>query len=416
VKRIFLRIFLIGLAFFVIAILIGFLDIAFLKPWHAISLSEETPFYQYSGATHIHTRHSDGSGFLPEILEAARKNDLDFLVVTDHNTLALKDSIAQITKPVVLVGAELSLGDGHLLADGLPALPENFSEAKLGGLEAILDSVDAHHGFAIIAHPFHPKIRWRSDTLAHKIDGVEILNADVEWRNDNMFELLAAFLAYPFFDHAMNYLLDLPEAELKYWNRQLLKRRVAGIGSVDAHARIKLGGGRFWKFPSYKKTFSLVQNVILLRDSLSSPAQIASRQIAKAIREGNSLFGFASLGRLEGVKIWCENDSVFYLPGETIPFESPNSVIKIRLPDAFHFESRLYLDGNLIASSRETRVDWPIENKGVYRVAVFQRRIQFPYISRKLIPWVFSNPFCDLREIVNQKSVIEYRQKIVDNF
>lgn len=387
------RIFLIGLAIFVIAILMGFLDIAFLKPWHTISNSKDSPFYQYTGAIHIHSRHSDGGGFLPEIIAAARENGLDFLVISDHNTLTLKDSVAQITKPVVLVGAELSLGNGHLLTYGLPNLPENFSEAKLGGLSAILDSIKAHNGFAMIAHPFHPKIRWQADTLAHKIDGIEILNADVEWRNDNPFEVLLAFLAYPFFDHAMNFLLDSPDFELKYWDRRLLKRHVAGIGSVDAHARIKLGGGRFWKFPSYTKTFSLVQNVILLRDSLSNAPDIASLQIAKAIREGNSLFGFASLGNLESAKIWCENDSAFYLPGEAIPFQPSNAVIKIRLPESFNFESRLYLDGNLIASSREARVNWRIEKKGVYRVAVFQRRIQFPYLSRKPIPWIFSNPF-----------------------
>ncbi|MFQ5633179.1 MAG: PHP domain-containing protein, partial [bacterium] len=345
------------------------------------------------GAIHIHTQHSDGSGYLPEIAEAAKANNLDFLLITDHNTLALKDSAANSANPVVIIGTELSVGAGHLLAYGLQSLPEKFSEAKMGGLDTILDSIRAHNGFAIVAHPIHPKIPWKADTISPKIDGLEILNADVEWRNDNPFAVLMAFLAYPFFDHAMNYLLDSPQHELDFWDRLLQKRQAAGIGSVDAHVRIKLGSGRYWRFPSYTKTFSLVQNAVMLRDSLSSHSEIAKQQIVHAIRNGNLLFGFASLGKLGNAKIWYEDDNMVYLPGEKISFQSGRGLIKIRLPGSMPLETHLYQNGNLIASSNKVNIDWEVKKKGVYRVIVFQRRLQFPFLSRKFVPWVFSNPF-----------------------
>ena len=44
----------------------------------------------YRMALHIHTRYSDGSGFVREIVAAGREAGLDVLVISDHNTLAAR--------------------------------------------------------------------------------------------------------------------------------------------------------------------------------------------------------------------------------------------------------------------------------------------------------------------------------------
>ena len=44
----------------------------------------------YKGAVHIHTRYSDGSGGMGEIIEAAQRAGLDFIVISDHNKLDAK--------------------------------------------------------------------------------------------------------------------------------------------------------------------------------------------------------------------------------------------------------------------------------------------------------------------------------------
>ena len=41
-----------------------------------------------TGALHIHSRYSDGTGTIEEILSAARGAGLDFVVLTDHDSLA----------------------------------------------------------------------------------------------------------------------------------------------------------------------------------------------------------------------------------------------------------------------------------------------------------------------------------------
>lgn len=380
------------LAFIALWLIVSFVDIALLAPWNTDDEIVHSGMYGYTGVIHVHSRHSDGGGFLPEIHLAARKNNLDFLFISDHNVLTLLDSAALFQQPLVIVGTELTLGYGHLFSYGLQTLPEQFSEAKMGGFQAILDTLKKKNGLAIVSHPFHPKIRWKSDTLAAEIDGIEILNADVEWRNDRAGEILAAFIAFPFFDHAMNLLLDVPERELAFWDEQTIDRRLVGIGSADAHANIKLGSGRTWAFPSYQKTFSLVQDVVLLRDTLSSSVETATAQIVEAIRSGNVLFGFASLGSLHQVRIWSEGASNLLLPGDQVQFQDEQTLF-IELPDIGPTETRLYKDGQMIAVSREQKIEWQLEQAGSYRVAVFQLRRQFPYISQRAIPWLFANPF-----------------------
>ena len=42
------------------------------------------------GVVHVHTTHSDGDGTVGDVLEAAKAADLDFVIITDHNTFDAK--------------------------------------------------------------------------------------------------------------------------------------------------------------------------------------------------------------------------------------------------------------------------------------------------------------------------------------
>ena len=44
-------------------------------------------YHDYVGVIHIHTRYSDGAGTIEEIARNANAQQLDYLIVTDHNTL-----------------------------------------------------------------------------------------------------------------------------------------------------------------------------------------------------------------------------------------------------------------------------------------------------------------------------------------
>lgn len=43
--------------------------------------------FEYTGAIHVHSIFSDGSGDINEITQYANESGLDFVILTDHNTL-----------------------------------------------------------------------------------------------------------------------------------------------------------------------------------------------------------------------------------------------------------------------------------------------------------------------------------------
>lgn len=50
--------------------------------------------HEYVGALHIHSVYSDGTGTVEEIINYAREVGLDYLILTDHNTVkALKKAV-----------------------------------------------------------------------------------------------------------------------------------------------------------------------------------------------------------------------------------------------------------------------------------------------------------------------------------
>ena len=66
--------------------------------------------FEYIGAIHVHSIFSDGSGEVTDIAALAGESGLDFIILTDHNTLrALKDGYeGWYNKTLLLVGCEIN--------------------------------------------------------------------------------------------------------------------------------------------------------------------------------------------------------------------------------------------------------------------------------------------------------------------
>lgn len=70
----------------------------------------------FAGDFHSHTVHSDGVLTIPELAELARSRGLDFLTVTDHNTISHHPSLAGVGKArdiALLPGQEVTTDRGH---------------------------------------------------------------------------------------------------------------------------------------------------------------------------------------------------------------------------------------------------------------------------------------------------------------
>ncbi|GAB4085547.1 hypothetical protein GCM10028784_21770 [Myceligenerans cantabricum] len=75
----------------------------------------------YAGDFHAHSTHSDGSLSLHELTAAAATRGLDFLAVTDHNTVSHHAHLAEVAAHYdvcLLPGQELTTEDGHANAFG----------------------------------------------------------------------------------------------------------------------------------------------------------------------------------------------------------------------------------------------------------------------------------------------------------
>jgi len=130
---------------------------------------------------HMHSTYSDGSESVEAILKYVEQyTDLDVIAITDHDciegALRARDlATAQRLRIAVLVGAEISTRDGHLLALGI----ERLIAANLSMAETV-DAVHEQGGVAIAAHPLSwwcpSASRTVLDALRSKLDGLEVLN------------------------------------------------------------------------------------------------------------------------------------------------------------------------------------------------------------------------------------------------
>lgn len=69
----------------------------------------------YRGELHCHTYHSDGDSSPGEVIAAARALGLDFLAITDHNTLSHLIELAAVDTPelILIPGFEVTTYRGH---------------------------------------------------------------------------------------------------------------------------------------------------------------------------------------------------------------------------------------------------------------------------------------------------------------
>jgi hypothetical protein len=68
----------------------------------------------FAGDFHAHTVHSDGSLTIAELAELAHGRGLDFLAVTDHNTVSHHAGLAKIDREITLIpGQEVTTDRGH---------------------------------------------------------------------------------------------------------------------------------------------------------------------------------------------------------------------------------------------------------------------------------------------------------------
>ncbi|MFO8011857.1 MAG: CehA/McbA family metallohydrolase [Phycisphaerae bacterium] len=334
------------------------------------------------GAIHLHSVYSDGSETLREIIAAAARAGLDYLVVTDHDTRRAADDGWQGWHDgvLVVVGVEVScrhrthvvvLGDAD--ARGLRLKPLRrvlFDLTRQGAWPFVAHAHPAHiMGISLKAGPLH---EWEVPGFT----GVELwsLMHDVcdgltPWR-------------IPSFPYTWRRRIRGPHPDtVAHWDRITQDRRFVAIGSLDNHAvAVPVVGHRILP---YEEVFRALRTHVLVDEAAGDEtAADASDRLLRAIVAGRCFIALDETAEARGFHFEgrCEAGGDLLAMGEERTWTGPVH-LAVRSPHA----ARLLLrrNGEVVAETDGAdALDHRAEGPGVYRAEAHLAGL----------PWVYTNP------------------------
>ncbi|HAY34871.1 MAG TPA: CehA/McbA family metallohydrolase [Ignavibacteria bacterium] len=354
--------------------------------------------FEYSGSMHMHSHYSDGSGSVEDIVKAAVESDLDFIILTDHNTLKAKDKGYEkwYKNTMLIVGYEVNdrKNRNHYIALGTDKitgtyekLPDGDTGSRMSACEYV-KAVNEEGGFGFIAHPHeernnmpqHPPYPWTAWDC-EDFTGIEIWNHMSEWA-----EGLNESNKFQRFLHPLKSIIAPPEKTLKVWDDLNLKRKVVAIGGVDAHAhKHNVMGMEFEIFP-YKVLFKSIRTHVFLNDELkmgnSSNYTESRDKILEAIAKGRSFIVNNYYGNGKGFRFYAEYDGVHYNTGDEIKFvKKINKKIIFRTLIPSTAKIKVIHNGKCINESEGMEFTFDTDKTGAYRIETWKENKG----------WIFSN-------------------------
>jgi hypothetical protein len=342
------------------------------------------------GAVHVHTQRSDGLGDKAAIAAAARRAGLQFVVLTDHGDgMRPSDPPVYVDSVLCLDAAEISTDDGHYVAIGASASPYPLG----GSAAAVVDDVQRLGGFGIAAHPTSMRRDLQWTDWAAPIDALEWINTDSEWRDETRFQLAVSLAPYLFRPGgAVSRILDRPQAALSRWDDLARRRRVLAIAGNDAHGgvgnRVE-DQSRRWSIPipSYEASFRTFSTNVRLRQPLTGDGARDAAAIVEALKAGRFYTELDALATGSALEFAARTVGAAAEQGSVLPGSGPA---------AFHAEALLppdavmvaYANGEAIAKSRTSPLDFTSERAGAHRIEVHVRNAP----GEPPVPWLVSNP------------------------
>jgi hypothetical protein len=337
--------------------------------------------HDYQGAIHIHTHYSDGSGSLREIIKSAQEAELDYIIITDHNTLrAKKEGIeGWHGKTLVLVGEEISGRSGHCLALNI----QQRISGRRKKPEQYLLEIRKHQGLSFIAHPHFGSnwqfairnVSWKNWEVP-EFTGIELWSYLADWAKDLTWFNFAHRWLNP--HHAIS---GPTSKTITKWDELTQLRQVVAIGGVDAHAKVLTPFKRPVILP-YHQVFETIRTHLLIPAAFTGNGIEDAKKIYRALQQGYVYLANDGIATSRGFSFQALDRNKKYLGnmGEIIKPQLP-IFIKINIP-AKSIIARIFRNGKLMYQSMESIFDYQINLPGVYRVEVSYHRH----------PWIYSNP------------------------
>ena len=350
----------------------------------------ESEYNDYQGVIHVHSSlggHSTGN--FAELISAAKINQLDFVIITEHPQADFDTSAMTLngTHAGVLFanGNEVTTADG----DRLLLIPGSADAATMSmkSTREVVDKQKASGGLSIVAYPTDSQT-WRSIP----VDGVEVYNLFTNARDANrvalFFDGLWSYGRYP--DLMFANFFVRPAENLKRWDDAISNgnHRLVATAGNDAHANIGLSvndaSGKQWlgvKLDPYERSFQVVRTHALIKKD----SGLTRDSLLEAIANGHCYVSFDLFGDAKGF--------IFQVigPERRIMGDEIGFVDGLRVMVSAPLMSRivLYRDGTAIDEKSGLKIEFPINSKGAYRVEAYLDSLPAPATGK---PWILSNP------------------------
>jgi hypothetical protein len=350
--------------------------------------------HDYAGSLHLHSSFSfDGNVHPREMVAAAKKCGLDFIVITDHFRMdAHEDGWDGWHDGVfVLIGEEISPRYNHCLALGISK--PIIAWKKSSQPQDYIDAVNAQGGFCLIAHPDHTgaplfgikAYTWK-DWSVQGIAGISIWDLMTDWQ-EKLTSIPAALWAYI----VPTWFLSGPKPEtLKRWdamNKASFEggsQHVFAFGEIDNHNSLK----KFWNVPfrifPFHYAFSTVRTHVVLPLELSRDNATARAQLLNAIKAGSSYVSQDKWRDAKGFSLQIYNETANAQIGGELSLAGKPAMLEVKLPSEGTIS--ILRGGTTVHKEKKRHIQLEINEPGVYRVEVFQTMFGLQK------PWIFSNP------------------------
>jgi hypothetical protein len=332
---------------------------------------------EYVGAVHLHSCYSDGSGTVREITAAARRAGLDFVVLTDHDTLRPAEDRwdGWHDGVLVVVGVEVTCQfRSHIVVFGA----REVAALRFKPLARVLFDLQNQGAVAFVAHAqpahimgFSMKAGELTDWEVAGFAGVElwsfmhdICDGMAPWR-------------IPSFIRNWPQRVRGPNATtVAHWDRVTARRRFPAIGSLDNHAFIVPGLGA--TILSYEEGFRTLRTHVLAQECTGRRDD--ARLITDTLCRGRAFLALDMVAPATGFRFEADGRRGDHLQmGDEATWAGP-AVLEVRSP--VQATLTLLRAGRPVAETVGTALRYTAEAPGVYRAEA--------RLGGK--PWVYTNP------------------------
>jgi hypothetical protein len=352
--------------------------------------STESEYADYTGVIHVHSflgGHSTGN--FAELISAAKANQLDFVIMTEHPQLDFDTSamtLSGVHAGVLFInGNEVVTSDGDrlLLIPGPPDAGSTSTQTTQG----VIDKQRAGGGLSLAAYPTESQ-NWQSTS----VDGVEVYNLFTNSRGINpvvmFFDGLWSFGRYPELMFA-NFFAR-PTENLKNWDDAIStsSRRLAATAGNDAHSNIGVSlndasGKQLLgiKLDPYERSFRTVRTHVLIKKDKG----LTREGLLEAISQGHCYLSFDLFGDAKGF-IFASTGTEPKIMGDEI---ASTQAVHLKASAPLNCRFVLLKSGEVIDQKSGTTADFAISNFGNYRIEAYLDSLPTPVKGQ---PWIISNP------------------------